>query len=957
MSFIKKLFLLIMISCTFPDLFSQFFDYGQDPGSVKWRQMNTDNFKIIFPDDYSDQARKVSFYLEDSYKKNAQQLNHNPRKIPVVIHNQSVVSNGFVGIAPKRMELFVQPDTDGYPGERLYQLSIHEMRHVTQVDKLNKGFTRFLSVIFGEQGNGIAAAMTPFWLLEGDAVFAETDLTLTGRGRLPFFEKEIKAILADQKNFYSYDKSYLGSYKDFVPDYYRYGYQMTAFGNDKYGVDFWGNAFSYIGKKSWQISPLSFYLKKETGLNTRDFYNEAMGFIGNHWETTAKKRRIDDYRLLGEKIKVYTSYKFPAIQNSQEIIAVKSGLDIIPHFVKIFPDESEEKLFTPGQLNSGKFSVHNNKIIWDQYQPDIRWSNRSFSIIKEYNIETKSVRTLTYTSRYASPTFSSTGDTITVIENTPEGETYLVLISSYSGDVITKIQSPSNSSLQSPQWIEGTSSIAVIALNEEGKTILRFDPAVKGWTELFHSGYVDIHNLSSKGDYLFFQGAFEGIDDIYMLNINNNELFRVTFSEFGAYYPSVAPEGDELAFSLYTGNGYKLSKISLDDLKKEKVDIHNTEAFEQTFFNTSSDAKQAGYIPAITENFNPEIKRYSRLSNLFRFHSWLPFYFDYTNLSPESYQINPGLSLTSQNTLSTAFTSIGYEYKDNDHYFHSSFTYKGFYPVIKFSADYGGKPLIFKAQDDPNPLLVGRNMYYNLLTYIPLNLTSGKMITGVQPTMRLSYSGNYYYYKSESAYKQGIIFTEPRLYFYTFLRRAHRDLQPKWGLVIDGRVLAAPFEEEQLGSISSLSSLVYFPGILRNHGLKLQAQFQKQEPEKYLFNNLIRFPRGYNNLVSIGLRKYTADYIFPIAYPDFRIGSLFYIKSVYASLFADYSQGKGVYETINNNRVVSDKSFYSYGTEIYFEYHIFRLILPLIQGIRVSYLQEKQTFTFEGIFRIDLDRF
>ncbi len=938
-------------------MFPQFFEYGQDPGYVKWRQMNTDNFKIIFPDDYSEGARKISFYLEDSYLKNVSQLNHNPRKIPVVIHNQSVVSNGFVGLAPKRMELFVYPDPVGYPGDRLYQLSTHEMRHVVQVDKLNQGFTRALSFILGDQGNGIAAAMSPFWLLEGDAVFAETDLTLTGRGRLPSFEKEIKAILADQKHPYSYDKSYLGSYRDFVPDYYRYGFQMVAFGYNKYGNDFWGDAFSYTGKKSWQISPLSRYLKKETGLYTNGFYNETMDFIQDHWKNSANKRRMDDYKLLVKKGKVYSSYKFPVIQNNQEIIALKSGLDIIPHFVKIYPDESEEKLFTPGQLNSGKYSVYQNKIIWDQYQPDIRWSNRSFSVIKEYNFETKTLRTLTYNTRYISPAFSFSGDTIAVIETTTRGENYLVLISSYSGDEFIKIPSPANSSLQSPGWIEGTSSIAAIALNENGKSIVVYDILMNTWTVIFHSGYFDINDLSSKGDNIFFHGNFEGLDDIYLLKLKNRELFRLTFSEFGAFYPSATAEADELVFSLYTGNGYKPSMISFDDFGNVKVDLQNIEAYEQTFFNTSIDAKRENYVPPIPDNFNPAIKKYSRLSHLFRFHSWLPFYFDYNNLSLDNYLVNPGFSLTSQNTLSTAFTNIGYEYKDNNHYFHSSFTYKGFYPVIKLSADYGGDPGIFKSNDDPAPLMFRKKMFYSLLTYIPLNLTTGKMITGVQPMMRWSYSGDYYYYKTESAYKKGIIYTEPRLYFYSFLRKAFRDLQPKWGVILDGRVLASPFEDEQRGSISSLSSAIYFPGILRNHGLKLQAQFQKQEVEKFLYNNLIRLPRGYEELVSIGLRKYTADYIFPLAYPDLRIGSLFYLKRVYASLFADYSVGKDVYESINNKWEVSDKTFYSYGTEIYFEYHLLRLILPMIQGVRISYLHEKQKVRLEGIFRINLDSF
>jgi len=948
---------LMFVMFSYKPVYCQFYEFGQDPATIRWNQINTGNFKVIFPRDFNEQALKISYLLEQSYNENASQLRFNPGKIPVVIHNQTVISNGFVGIAPRRMEIFTYPDPTGYPGEWLKQLSVHEQRHVTQVDKLNQGFTRFLSILTGEQGQGFGAALLPFWLLEGDAVFAETSLTYTGRGRLPSFEKELKAILAANPKRFSHEKAFLGSYKDFIPDYYRYGYQLVNYARTAYGEDLWPDAVSFTGRNSWMISPLSYYLKKKTGLNRTGLHNESMKFIRQHWEETAKQRTIEDYEVLTNPGKVYSSYRYPHFLNDSSFVALKTGLDIIPVFISIQQDGTETRLFTPGVLNSGRISVFENRILWDEVRPDIRWINRNYGIIREYNFETNTVRSLTVNSRYSSPSYSPGGDVIVAIENTPQQETFMVLLSALDGEIISRIPAPGNVYLQSPEWIKGTSMIAAIANNEMGKRILLFDRETNSWETIFHAGFFDVQDLKSMDKYLFFQGSFNGTDDIYALNIKNRELSRITFSAYGAFHPDVSANGNELCFSIYTKDGYKPGKLNLHPSVLQPVNMESLTTGEQPFFNTQMSRNTDNFLISVPDNYTPEIKKYSKLSSLFRFHSWVPLYIDYDNPSPENVEVNPGFAITSQNTLSTAFTSLGYEYSDKEHLFHASFTYKGILPVIKVSFDYGGNPAIYRRDTIPAPVGTSKYMNFNALTYIPVNLSSGNMISGLQPIMKYTWSGNYFYYDSDQMFRKGIHYIEPRLYIYSYRRMAYRDLQPRWGIILDGRRLSAPFEEEQIGSLSSFRSVLYLPGVLKNQGVKLQFHRQNQNTEKYLLNNQVTFPRGYNELTAIKLSKYSADYISPLLYPDFRIGPLFYLKRIYASLFGDYCIGNDIYEIINNERVVSDKNIHSAGVELHFEYHLFRFLFPFTQGLRVSYVSENQKFVFENIFSINLYSF
>ena len=83
----------------------------------------------------------------------------------------------------RRMELYPTPEQNTIPLAPEKQLAIHELAHVFQMESLNQGFSKAMSFLFGEQFTGIVSSLLPLWFLEGDAVFAESVLTESGRGR------------------------------------------------------------------------------------------------------------------------------------------------------------------------------------------------------------------------------------------------------------------------------------------------------------------------------------------------------------------------------------------------------------------------------------------------------------------------------------------------------------------------------------------------------------------------------------------------------------------------------------------------------------------------------------------------------------------------------------------------------------------------------------------------------
>ena len=215
----SKFFVVLSLCLATFNTYAQYYSTGTEPTRTHWRQIKTDNFTVIYPEHFDSVAQSYTKKLEGVYDACGKGLRHQPERIPVVLHPYSNVSNASVILCPKQMDVYSICSQTQHPQEWYENLSMHEFRHVVQMDKLNKGLLGGLYTLFGEQAIGAATGVyVPRWLLEGDAVCTETALSSSGRGRQAEFSMGLRAQLYE-KGSYSYSKAYFGSYKDFVPNY------------------------------------------------------------------------------------------------------------------------------------------------------------------------------------------------------------------------------------------------------------------------------------------------------------------------------------------------------------------------------------------------------------------------------------------------------------------------------------------------------------------------------------------------------------------------------------------------------------------------------------------------------------------------------------------------------------------------------------------------------------------
>src|SRR5687767_6646228 len=215
--------------------------FGGNPPSVKWNQLNTDTARVIFPSGLDSQAQRIASVIHYLAQRNTG-LGSNVRKIDIVLQNNTTIANGYVGLGPYRSEFFLTPASNNFDLGTIAwadALAMHEYRHVQQFNNLRKGISNAFYYLFGEDGYALAVnAAVPDWFFEGDAVYNETVHSNQGRGRIPFFTNQYKALWNENKD-YSWMKLRNGSLKDLVPSRYHLGYLLVNYGYEKYGPDFW----------------------------------------------------------------------------------------------------------------------------------------------------------------------------------------------------------------------------------------------------------------------------------------------------------------------------------------------------------------------------------------------------------------------------------------------------------------------------------------------------------------------------------------------------------------------------------------------------------------------------------------------------------------------------------------------------------------------------------------------
>lgn len=936
--------LIVFISCINLHITTaQVFNNDQYPASVKWRQINTENFQLIFPSEAEPQAQYLASKLDALSAQVSHTLNKRPRKISIILQNQTVESNGNVQLAPRRSEFFTTPPQQGDFQNWLYNLAIHELRHVVQFDKL----TGYLRAPFFEQlALAIYGTNLPAWFFEGDAVVTETLLSPAGRGRLPSWEMPFRTNLLSGET-YSYEKDYLGSLKSVTPGFYELGYFMTARMQREYGIGMVDSLMTRMAKLPIRPYNFSNSLKKSTGYNTRQWHRETREELTRLWEAQLVANQPADYPTLpADGPGKPQSWLLPRMLPDGRIITLHQSAYQVPAIVLIDSAGHQRTVVKTGRQTTPHFSYAAGKVTWDELRRHSRYGKRTYSVINVYDMQTRSYRQLTRRSRYFAPALRPDGKQLAAVEVDGGNTVSIVLLDTERGTPVARFPSPDNILLQTPSFDETGTKVIATGIEQQGATLIELDVNTGSYRRLLEWQSQQLERPVYAQEQILFKAHYNGIDNIYALNLRDSTISQLTRARFGAFNPSYDSSTSTLWFNNYQIDGYRISHLAWSG--KSGTPIENINDSHISYFKpllTQSPAYRTADTPATPIRAS---EPYKGLKNLINFHSLSVDNGNFENLD----NINPGIYWLSDDLLNTTQLRLGYQYDGNirSSTYQASIAYQRFFP--KFSLEYRNRGQVGTARisNGQQQQLVGLRWRENTATLaaeIPLVFYRLNQIITTGFNTATSYTQRYGLSEPEwqNRFIDRLRFPmHYQVYFNHYARRSALDLAPRWGQYLSATYRHFPFDGRIAGEHFSIRTAWYFPGLWRNHSLLARFNYQ-HGAGTYLYANDIPLVSGYDQLRPVPVdNTLLLSYRFPLAYPDWAIGPLAYIKRFRTGFFADF-------QNIKAGNAFSPRTF---GVELRADMNLLRYYLPNFDiGVKLVYANEagaaKRIFATYGI--------
>ena len=943
---------------------------GQSLAPTKWHRIRTPHVDVIFKGNMSREAQRMANTLEYLYAPLFHTLEIQHKRTALILNNQKVFKNGLTQIAPYKMYFNTFPAQDyNFIGSNdwLHVLATHEFRHAAQYATLQRNFNRLAYILGGELFvGGLIMATVPLWLLEGDAVDRETELTASGRGRIPYFFLRHKTNLLTHKQ-YGYNKHRLGSFKHPLPNHYLIGYLLTAHLRSNYG----DTVLTKIFSKSTLPMPLSMAIKKITGRSISQVYEDMNQTLHTHWQNQLEGLRFNDTARLNPRSRTdYSDYKYPQLDQKGRVIVLQSGMETVTQFVALDRNKCPLKILTPGNIDASiSFSVAQNRIVWIEEIPDARWENRSYGIIKRYDTQAKRLKTLTHKSRYGSAELSPDATKIVAFESNESYNHQLVILDAENGQVLQRLPNPDNHFYLTPKWSEDGKHGLVIKNVQQRVTIALIDISTGETQDLLPYSTESLGCPVMKGHYVLYNSAYSGIDNIYAIDLATRQRYRVTSSQYGAYYPSISADNRWLLFNNFTESGMDAVKIPftpqqwipLAQIEKRAVHAYAPTAAKE------GDSGCLAHVPKHTYF----VERYHPWQHALNIHSWLNFNRislnteDPQKLSKYIQQIGLDI-IRSKNLLDTTEVVVDYlhDFKEKTGQVTAKVSYQGWYPIISLTGilqgNYQKIPTYHRA------LLLQLEIPWTLrhgqFTYKPSIATTSTLHNNAHTTW------------CTQTYKGGISSNS---------KKSPKDIHVPWAQKGTVKYEHTPYggHDRSLKSSTELAAILHFPGLAKHHSLRWGLEYEHvNEAFKQvdIENELRMKPLGWYECIRQRCKESisaSVRYALPICYPDWSMGPFLYVKRLraetgyhlqYTNQTKDIDHIYGptpgssnaAYRSLNRLKRIEDATQYkrTIALALFADLHIFTLLnIPQVSlGIQYNYLVEQQAIEFRVVFGMDI---
>jgi len=861
---------------------AQFYSVGNEP-PMKWSQITTPGFRVVYPAGLDSLAREYAYSLE-KYRQVVgntcytapNELYRNP--MPVVLHPFNAYANGSVSWAPRIMNLYTTPEAYGMEAwPWIDQLTLHESRHVSQL-QMGKfpGLFRFFSAITGQLTTGALSAIYPGpALLEGDAVAAETALSRYGRGRSSQFLNYYK-VSFDAGQYRNFWKWRWDSQKYYTPDHYRAGYSLVAGMRATYGEpNFTGIYYERLDRCAVRFFNLQRTVRQVSGKSFRKSYREIQQHFHEEWKAEDAVREAKAPFMYGEPVsrpdRLFDGYSNLHFLNG-ELLAKRAGLQRNTELVKVSEGgRGRHQQYLSSMASKIMVNPTDSSCWWTEYKPSLCWDMKSWSLLKTKDAAGKE-RTVAAGRRLYNVAIHESGKKIATAEYYAEGGSALDIFSP-EGELLDSIKAPAGLQVVEPVYVGDV--LYTTAVNSEGYEIYR----VPDWTVIAGPIFSQMAAPICKDGRIWFLCEASGQMELHSVDPAYGEILRHTSTHYGIGSFAFSPDGAELFYTTLSPDSKGVYKLKTSSLIALEEDFLPTPVKTAELLSAGEKVQ-----PADGDFLLSEPEPYDRVRHAFRFHSWAPVYVDYEPMEDISFATNQyassvGATAMFQNDLATVTGNVGVSlmslYDDIlDYYREGDIIIEDdpghidsalFKPSLHAQLLYTGLPVKFQFRADINERNAyrdryevagsGNDKYYycqrtdsgkalvklSAQFYIPFNLSKGAWQRGLIPSYRFSFTNDempdmgVHWGNINPGYRSGSFRGIASLRFYNVLPGTSSGIFPRFGFGLEAGNVKSNNEQLHLypsGRFSCdnnnyASAYVYLPGIMRTHGIAIQGYVSK----------------------------------------------------------------------------------------------------------------------------------
>ncbi len=596
-------------------LFSASITHAKLDPAFTWTTLETLHFYIHYHQGEEEIARRTAVIAEDVHDRLVPRIKWDPKgRTHIVLVDAMDDSNGMTTPFPyNHITLFItQPSGGGVFGTTAYDdwmrlLITHEYTHILQLD-MTHGVWDISQYVFGRLY--FPNLFQPIWMIEGLAVYEETEQTSGGRGRSPGSQMIIRMAVLENR-FPRLGQAAV--FPDFWPSGqvpYLFGEGFTRFIAEKYGRDKLADVSISYSKNGipWLVDA-----------NGRWVLNKWYSDLWDEWlnELRARYSRLrDDLTAKGLTVSLpltqrgYVNVSPAFSPDGTRIAYTVSNADEFPGIYLMNADGSGDH-----KLVENVFSSSGMNLSWSPDSRGIYYTKNeivrntdSYTDIYVYDIERKKERRITSGLRARDPYPSPDGKKLVFVAN-KLGKTRLGIadLPTGAGDPVREqdvvwIASESVYQYEAPRFSPDGSMIVVGVWQPGGlKDIWLLDSRGNKIEELMHDRAVDGGaTWSPDGKVIYFTSDRTGIFNLYAYELATKKISRITNVLGGAFTPAASPDGKSIAFSSYSSKGYDIHTRPVQQASWTPAEPYIDSYPSVTYRDKPVETKESSYNPLPT---------------------------------------------------------------------------------------------------------------------------------------------------------------------------------------------------------------------------------------------------------------------------------------------------------------------------------------------------------------------